>query len=190
MRSLRLLVLLGTFLALFLAAVPVHADVNDFTVTNFVSDQTLSRDDPQGKLHIIEDISVDFTDNNHGLIRAIPNDYNSKPLNFHLNNVTSKTGAPTEVDQSYQNGNVVLKIGNPNKTVTGEQEYTIDYTVENVISFYTDYDELYWDVNGDQWQQPFTNVTINLHVPAGLTQSKEGLQCFAGSYNYNNNICT
>jgi uncharacterized membrane protein len=161
----------------------VHADVNNFTITHFSSDQTLSRNDAQGSLHIIESIDVTFTDNNHGIIRAIPDDYNSQPLHFHLNKVTSNSGAPTDVSQSFSNGNVVLKIGNPNRTVTGAQNYVIDYTVENVISFYSDHDELYWDVNGDQWTQPASAVDVKLHLPSGLTLSQDVPQCYMGAYN-------
>ena len=169
---------------------PVHADVNDFIITSFTSDQTLTKIDPQGSLHIIETISVVFTDNNHGIIRAIPNDYNSKPLNFHLNMVTSPSGAPTQVNQSFSNNNVVLKIGDPNKTITGAHQYIIDYEVENVISFYSDYDELYWDVSGDQWQQPITDSKVILHIPTDLKLSAEGVQCFAGSYGQTEKTCT
>ena len=181
-RHLLIAVMLSALAAPILNVALVHADVNDFTITSFQSDQTLSKSDAQGSLHIIEQISVRFTDNNHGIIRAIPNEYNSRPLNFHLNSITSRSGAPTGISQSYADGNVVLKIGDPSRTVTGDQEYTIDYTVRNVISFYSDHDELYWDVNGDQWGQPTTVVKVNLHLPSGLSLSSDVPQCFGGAY--------
>jgi uncharacterized membrane protein YgcG len=50
-----------------------------------------------------------------------------------------------------------------------------------VVTFYKDYDELYWDINGDQWQQPFEHVQATIELPKGAY--KRGmLQCFAGSY--------
>jgi hypothetical protein len=185
------LLALGLVLTLSIFNVPVaHADVNAFTITRFSADETLSKVDSQGTLHIVETIDVLFTDNNHGIIRAIPNDYNGQPLHFHLNTVSSRSGAPVHVDQSFSNGNVVLKIGDPNRTVTGAQSYTIDYTVENVISFYSDNDELYWDVNGDQWDQPATVVDVKLHLPSGLALSSDIPQCFMGAYGESQQNCT
>lgn len=167
---------------LVLLTAPVYADVNDFTITHFDSDQTLGKDDPQGTLHIIETIDVVFTDNNHGILRAIPEKYQSNPLKFQLRGVTSKSGAPTNVSTYSENGNIVLKIGDPNKTVTGPQSYTIDYTLTNVVTFYDNHDELYWDVNGDQWDQPVLNVSMRLHLPSGATLSSDQPTCFAGVY--------
>ncbi len=183
MRGRRILTALASLTALLvLFTVPAYADVNDFTITKFDSDQTLTKDDPQGTLHIIETIEVVFTDNNHGILRAIPEKYQGNTLKFHLNKITSNSGAPTNVSTYGENDNIVLKIGDPNKTVTGVQSYTIDYTLSNVITFYDGHDELYWDVNGDQWDQPVTNVSMRLHLPSGVTLSSNEPACFAGVY--------
>jgi len=173
--------LLSLLVPLLFAGGVASADVNDFTVNSFRSDETLSSTDPQGELHIVEHITVTFTAQNHGILRAIPAKYKGNSLHFHLNSVKSESGAPTNVSKSSQNGNVVLKIGDPSRTVTGTQGYTIDYTLENVITFYNDHDELYWDVNGDQWGQPFTSVSTTLHLPGDAQLASRPLRCFAGS---------
>jgi uncharacterized membrane protein len=175
---------------LVLAPATVHADVNDFIITDFRAEETLTRDDPQGAMHVIEHINVTFNDFNHGIYRAIPNSYSGEPLHFHLNSVTSDRNTPTKTVLSKKNGNTVLKIGEAGKTVTGPQEYTIDYTVDNVLKFYDDHAELYWDVNGDQWQQPFTHVSIRLHMPTGILQQSRAPRCFAGSYGSNIGQCS
>lgn len=167
----------------------VHADVNNFTITDFHADETLTRQDPQGELHIVETIKVNFADNNHGIERAIPASYNGDDLHFHLNKVTSTSGAPVQVSTRHENGNVVLRIGDPNRTVTGQQEYTIDYIVQNVINFYGDHDELYWDINGDQWNQPTTHVSVVLHLPQGLKLHPDLLTCYAGPYGETEHAC-
>ncbi len=155
--------------------------VNNFTITNFTADETLSRADPQGELHIVERIQLVFTADNHGILRSIPARYKGHSLQLHVNSITSTSGAPTAYTSYTSNGNTVLKVGDPNRTVTGAQDYTVDYTLRNIISFYKDHDELYWDVNGDQWQQPFQAVSVTLHVPASVKLSHEPV-CFAGSY--------
>src|SRR6185437_359425 len=65
------------------------ADVNDFTVTDFTADYYLSRDDPQGQMRVVEKISVAFTDNNHGIFRAIPESYKGHSVRLHINTVSS-----------------------------------------------------------------------------------------------------
>lgn len=176
----RLLLAIALFLLLLAAPATVHADVNNFTITDFTADETLTRDDPQGVLHIVERINVDFTDYNHGILRAVPNRYKGYTLKLHINAVTSTSGAPAQYTTYEESGNTVLKIGDPNRTVTGAQEYTIDYAVHNVIGFYDNHDELYWDVNGDQWGQPVTHVAVTLHLPHGAKLTPYKPACFAG----------
>jgi predicted membrane protein DUF2207 len=169
-------------MAVFAPAQVAHADVNDFTVTSFTADDTLDRADAQGELRIVEHINVDFTNYNHGILRAIPNSYKGHRLQLHVNKVSSDSNAPARYTTYQSGGNTVLKIGDPNRTVTGQQEYTLDYTVRNVISFYGDHDELYWDINGDQWDQPFEVVSLRLHLPAGLQLAFHDPLCYTGSF--------
>ena len=156
------------------------AGVNDFTVTQLSIDYYLSKDDPQGQMRVIERFDVDFMDNNHGILRALPESYKHLPLNIHINRVTSDSGAPAQYTTYEQNGNEVLKIGDPDRTVTGMQEYTVDYTMQNVVTFYSDHDELYWNTNGLEWQQPFERITATLHLPPGLHLSPKDPVCYAG----------
>lgn len=173
-------------LILLVAPTVAHADVNDFTVTNFTADETLTSADKQGELHIVEHIAVNFTDYNHGILRAIPKSYKHHTLKLRINKVSSDSGAPSQYRTSSSNGNTVLKIGDPDRTVTGQQEYTIDYTVQNVVTFYSGHDELYWDVNGDQWDEPFTHVAVTVHLPVGAVDSSLAPKCYAGAFGSTN----
>lgn len=177
-------------LMLIVLAVPglASADVNDFTITSFDSDQTLTRSDKQGELRIIEKIDVTFTDNNHGILRALPDRYKGHSLQLKVNQVSSESGAPSEYTTYKQNGNTVLKIGSPSRTVTGVQSYTIDYTMRNVVSFYNDHAELYWDVNGNDWRQPFNKVSVRLHLPAEV-RLREQPTCYTGSFGSTEREC-
>ncbi len=175
-------------LLLPLAGAPVYADANDFVVNSFKADYTLTNKDPQGELHINERIRVNFSAANHGILRAIPTSYKKHRLQITINSVKSDSGAPAEYTTYGDHGNKVLKIGNPDKTVTGYQEYTIDYTVHNVISFYKDHDELYWDINGDQWSQQIDKVELMLHLPQDA-RAPTAANCYTGSYGVNARDC-
>src|SRR5581483_4022998 len=181
--------LLSIVIAVVLPGV-ASADANDFVVTNFAADYYLTRADAQGQMRVVEQINVNFHDYNHGILRAIPTSYKGHSLNLKINKVSSASGAPSQYTTSGSNGNEVLKIGDPNRTITGAQEYTIDYTMDNVIAFYGDHDELYWDVNGDQWSQPFTAVRATIHLPSGLRLSSHQPVCYAGSYGGYAQDCT
>jgi len=188
---LRRRVWLAVLLVFVFVLVPTyaHADTNDFTITNFSGEYTLTNTDPQGQLHITEHISVVFHDYNHGILRAIPNSYKKHKLQLQVNRISSNNGAPAQFTTYQSSGNTVLKIGDPNRTITGEQNYIIDYTVSNVIGFYPDYDELYWDINGDQWEQAFETVTAILHVPSGLSLSSHVPQCYTGAFGSTDQAC-
>ena len=176
-------ILAGLIASLFLLSPnTVYADLNDFPITSFESNITLTNKDPQGQARIVENISVNFTDQNHGITRAIPASYKGHPLQLKINKISSSTGALSEYSTYNQNGNVVIKIGSPDQTVTGPQEYTIDYTVDNVISFYNDHDEFYWDINGDQSEHITYSVKATINLPNGLTVNKSPV-CYSGSYN-------
>jgi uncharacterized membrane protein len=176
---------------LLLAAMPAvaHADVSDFDITQFSADDTLTKADPQGELHIVEDIAVDFHDYNHGILRAIPNTYAKHRLQLHVNRVSSPSGAPAKFTSYQSNGNTVLKIGSPSQTVTGEQEYIIDYTVRNVITFFGDHDELYWNINGDQWPQSAEVVRVTMHLPEGVKRDNHAPTCYTGARGSTDHLC-
>lgn len=159
----------------------VHADVNNFVITKFSADETLSRVDRQGTLRVIERIDVQFSDYNHGILRAIPTTYHGLPLKIRINGVSSDSGASAAYTTYGSNGNMVLKIGDKNRVVTGAQEYTIDYTLQNVVAFFDNDDELYWDVNGDQWAQPVDSVTAVVHLPGDVKLSSQKPVCYANA---------
>lgn len=160
----------------------VYADVNDFTITNFSADYYLSDGDPQGRMRIVEKIQVDFRDNNHGIERALPLHYGGHPLHVHVNKVSSGSGAPAKFSASDQNGNKVLRIGDAERTVTGEQEYTVDYQLDNVLNFYDGVPQLYWNVNGVGWSQRFDHVEARLHLAKGLTvNASQKPVCYSGT---------
>ncbi len=190
MRQLIAVLVLGMAIVGLFSSGTARADVNDFTITHFNSDQNLTRADKQGFLRIKETIDVIFTDNNHGIIRAIPASYKGNTLAFKLIGVTSPTGAPASVNTSHQSGNVVLRIGDPDKTVTGAQQYVIEYSVANVISFYDGHDELYWDVNGDEWNQPARKVTMTLRMPEDIQLSSQPPRCFSAQQSTALETCT
>jgi len=165
-----------------------NADVNDFTVNNFVVDYYLDNSNKQGFMRVKEQIDVTFTDNNHGIERALPASYKDHNLGIAHIKTTKPDGSSWPYTTRNSNGNLVLRIGDPNNTVTGAQTFIIEYTEQNVVTFYNDYDELFWDINGDQWKQPFLVTKAIFHLPKGLIANN--LKCFTGAYGTKTSNCT
>ncbi len=168
-------------------------NLNNFTVDSFKVDYYLSKNEKNvAQLKVVENITTTFPnfDQNHGIERALPIKYKNKKLNVHVESVKQADGTEWQYSTSTKNNNQVLRIGNPDRYVQGSQQYIITYTVEDVITFYNDHDELYWDVNGDQWKQQLSEVSATLHISKELSEqiSREP-KCFTGSYGQSGSDC-
>ena len=54
------------------------------------------------------------------------------------------------------------------------------YTVSNGLRFFEDYDELYWNVTGDEWEVPIRRATAEVFLPDGVTGLRAA--AFTGGY--------
>lgn len=150
------------------AALPASADVDDFVFDSFAADMTLSRaDDGHAELAVTETLVARFPDEdqNRGIVRAIPDDYDGVPLHTQVLSVTDGAGAPVpfEVEQGRRE---VRVLTGDDTYVRGIQTYVISYTQRDTIRSFadTDADEFYRDVNGTEWAQPFGEVTARVSV--------------------------
>lgn len=170
------------------SSVPVGAQgVQDFVINKFDAHFELTNADPQGELTIQETIEVDFSGQNRGILRAIPASYKGQKTDLRVNKV-QRDGADEPYIIYDEAGNDVLRIGDASVFITGEHTYFISYTVRNVISFYRNHDELYWDVNGDQWLQPFESVRATLKTGARIIAPDA--VCYTGSFGSKAKDCT
>jgi uncharacterized membrane protein YgcG len=170
--------------SVLLLAVPrgASADVNDFVIHDFEGKYEIFNDTHGGRMHANETLKVTFSDYNHGILRAIPEKYKDQSLRLKVLSV--KRDGTTEPYTTYkQAGNKVLKIGDASRTITGNHTYEIQYEMQNIIGFYDDKDEWYWDINGDQWDQPFERVSGEVTFPASWKDNGlAAASCYAGSF--------
>ncbi len=187
---------LGLFgiLTLILGLTPTStfASANDFYFTDFTADYYLNKNEAgSGTMRIEEQLTAVFpdTNQNHGIERCIPKKYNGTSILVNPSFVVQRNGQ-TEPFSTYSDGKYLcLRIGSASSYVHGEQTYTINYNVENVILQPTDseYQELYWDANGTGWSQKFQALTARVHLPENLdaarkTKLDSDLSCYVGAY--------
>ncbi|MEO3988927.1 DUF2207 domain-containing protein [Pseudocitrobacter cyperus] len=61
---------------------------------------------------------------------------------------------------------LTLRIGRSDQTLRpGIYRYLIHYRVKNHFSRFPEWDELYWNVTGNDWAWPISRVSFQLHLP-------------------------
>ena len=71
----------------------------------------------------------------------------------------------------------MIKIGDPDRTVSGINRYVIGYTVSGAMNSFEDHDELFWNVDGDRWPVPKQSVSASVSWPSGPPQQ---ITCYEG----------
>ncbi len=173
---------LGAMLAL---AAPAAADAQD-VVTAF--DETITLD-AHGTAHVVIDLTMDFGSSpNHGpyLTYPVKRHYDATyDRIFRFSHIRAQSSdAPAGVDVQDENGWNQIRIGDPDRTVTGSHTYRISYDVDGWVnpadypfpSGPLDHDELYLNVIGDRWTMPLDNVNVTVVGPAAVTDAT----CYTG----------
>ncbi|MDD6224344.1 MAG: DUF2207 domain-containing protein, partial [bacterium] len=126
---------------------------------------------------ITETITAYFNVSKHGIFRTIP----LKNTITRLDGTTSTNRTQVtniSVDNEYttsrENGNYKLQIGSASRTLTGEQKYIIKYTYNLGKDPIKDYDELYYNIIGNEWDTVIGNVTFSIKMPKEFDSSKLG----------------
>lgn len=128
-------------------------------------------------LDITEKITAYFNISKHGIFRTIP----LKNTITRLDGTTStnrtqitNVSVDNEYTTSRENGNYKLQIGSASRTLTGEQTYVIKYTYNLGKDPMKDYDELYYNIIGPEWDTVIGNVTFSITMPKEFESSKLG----------------
>ena len=163
------------------------ASTDNFTINAFDADYYLGKDNEgRSTLKTVEKITAVFPsyNQNHGLERVLPKQYDGHSVSLSVVSITDETGSNLSYsDTNSDNANLVLRIGDPDTYVHGQQTYIITYTQRDVTRFFSDTndDEFYWDVNGTEWTQPMNMVSARMHVTPSLTTQLNGkASCYWG----------
>jgi uncharacterized membrane protein YgcG len=170
-----------TFAALaMIFAAPGNAAARTFAerITSYDARIAIQRD---GSILVTEQITYDFgTDQRHGIFQVIPVRvrYNGSYDRIYPVDVRSvqSPDAPHRYAVQNNGSSVTIRIGDPNRTVTGVHTYTITYLVHRSLNAFADHDELYWNAVGNQWNVPIDHASVSVSAPAALTRAA----CFSG----------
>ncbi len=144
-----------------------------------------------GTVQVTEQIIYDFgAAERHGIYRTIPLvSPNGPHITIENVTVTDEHGTAYPFTVSLSGTMERMRIGDPNATVTGRKTYIIGYTVGNVIRGFTDHEEFYWNVTGNEWQVPIGHVEATVELPDASAKDIR-TQCFTGSVGSTGTACT
>ena len=105
-----------------------------------------------------ESIGFRFEGSWNGVHRQIPVIEHTRQglshrLRLHVESVAGGDGSPLRYESSRQHNSLDLKIFVPG-AADAVRTVVIRYRLKNAVRFFDDYDEMYWNVTGDEWPYP------------------------------------
>lgn len=130
--------------------------------------------DRNGKITVIETISVVAEGNQikRGIYRDFPTDYTNRAgmhvkVGFRVLNI-QRDGHSEPYHIKKMNNGVRIYIGDKDVFLKpGAYTYTLTYQTDRQVGFFVDYDELYWNVTGNDWAFPIKKATATIALPSG-----------------------
>jgi uncharacterized membrane protein YgcG len=153
--------------ATLLVSFAAVADLGGFTIARFHTDLTVQAN---ADLVVEERIEVDFSERRHGIYRSIPVRYTDPigigySFRFRLLEVVDERGAPYQTRVRNENRYVRIRIGSPDRRVSGRQVYIIRYRVRGALRRFDDSHELYWNSTGHEWSTSIRKASATVRLP-------------------------
>lgn len=181
-------------LAMLVAAVSAQAQEEYFAegILSFDADITI---DTSGLIIITEYIKVYAAGDQirKGIFRTIPvyrKDVHGhkKRIDITVNEVT-KNGQQEPYVTLDEGENTKIRIGDKDIDLQpGVYEYAIRYETKGHIGFFEDFDELYWNVTGNDWSLPILKASATVELPYGCSIKRTA--CYTGPFGSKDTNCS
>lgn len=181
------------FVSLFLLIVPFIHGQEVEQINSFTANVLIQKD---GSVQISENIEYNFGDEDkHGIFRNIPlllpnNEGKKYRMEVRVNSITDEKGLIYKFDLNTEDNILALKIGDPNSTISGVHTYIIDYTVKGGLRYFSDHDEFYWNVTGNEWTVPIQSAGVIIAQEFEALPTQENVVCYTGDAGSTDKNCT
>jgi uncharacterized membrane protein YgcG len=141
-----------------------------------------------GKVDVTETIRVRFEGSYNGIFRTIPIQYRTRAnLNYTLGldvlSVEDDAGQPLRHEIGRERHYRKIKVWVPDAS-DAVRTVVIRYRVDNALRFFEEddqaWDELYWNVTGDEWPVTIERASVRVRLPAAVTGVRA--RGFTGGY--------
>ena len=150
---------------------------------------------PSGELKVKEEIDYDFGNRlKHGILRDIPKTIKprgvSHPINLNIDSFKVSMDShrvnwqKESIYSSSSGDNIRIKIGNPNRRISGLHHYTISYIVHKGVTLATDgkSDAVRWNILGTGWRVPVLKFKADILLPPALSSQNVKVHTRDGRY--------
>ena len=119
-----------------------------------------------------------------GISRDLTTHYNDRfgnPYDIHFDGVSvDRDDKPAEFRLRKLSNGLRIEMGGSEPIAPGEHTYELTYEVNRGLGFFSDYDELFWNVTGNAGQLPIQVATATVHLPKGIAQEAILLDGYTG----------
>lgn len=179
----------------------IYPSVSVEATNNIVGEHIKSFDsniviNKNGTVDVKETIIYDFGDlQKHGIYRDIPylktnQDKKQYKMDFSNFSIVDENQQPYNFTKSDNGEKISLKIGDANRLITGVHTYIIFYQVAGGLTYFSDNDELYWNVTGNEWNVPIAHTTSQVVWPQEIKKEDIKTTCFTGIYGSSVSDCS
>ncbi len=141
--------------------------------------------DPSGVVYITEEFQLTFLQARHGLLWKVPVRYrtdtgDTRSIRLRVLSVEDEDGGMVPFETYREGDDLVVKIGDPDVTVTGPTFYRMRSVLERVWNAFPEHDEFYWNVIGSAHEDFPDDISATVLPPAGTDLAAVRTRCFAG----------
>lgn len=144
-----------------------------------------------GEIYVKEQIDYDFGVNEkHGIYRNIPyikmgiDEETGETVEYKMDidviSVEDQGGNAYEHSDSDSGRELSIRIGDPDRTISGQHTYVIEYKVSGALEYFADHDELYWDAIGTDWDVTIHKARTNVRLNPAKSGTAIQTRCFLG----------
>lgn len=168
----------------FISGINSHASE---VIQNYQSRIQIEQD---GSLNVTEVITVSAEGNKikRGIYRDFPTRYkdpygNHYRVNFQLLSVMRNGQSEDYHTESIHNG-MRIYIGNKERILShGTHIFTLEFYITRQLGFFDNYDELYWNVTGNEWAFPILQASAKIQLPHGVKVNQVETDAYTGAVN-------
>lgn len=130
--------------------------------------------------HITETIKVNFLQERRGMIRDIPRKFYGYNHDIEDLSITDEKGNPHPFSTTNHGDVLEIRIGDANTFLTGPVTYVIKYTFVMGADRNPEFDQVYWDLIGNEWTSTIEEMTFRVTMPKAFDETT--LNVPMGSY--------
>lgn len=146
-------------------------------ITKFDVELALNKD---ASAVVTENITVTAEHNmiKRGIYRVLPQSRKNlvKVIDLHMD------GSPHPYFNENKINQLRINFGNDDFIAKGSHSYCLRYSIENIVRFFKDYDEVYWNVTGNQWAFAIDKAKFTLIAPYEIEIIKDKISFYTGRY--------